>query len=783
MTDRARYFLATAEEPRVRRARDAVQFGFGVVILLFSASKLIRFSTLQSAIDDVASGLPDWMQAIFWVGYGGAAVYAVAMLITAAVRYRSNPGLTRDVLLSAALALIIAVVAMRWHEGIWPRFAPEFGANDPDQLFPMVRVAVVTAVVLALSPHVIRVLRRFGTLMVLLVALSGFGLRFGFPSDALGAVAIGMIAASSVLLVFGSPGGYPEPTVVAAALKQLGVTVRNLQPATDQSWGTRRLRGFGEDGTPIEVKAYGRDAADTQLAAKAWQALWYRDTGPAVSFTRLQAVEHEALMALFAARAGARVVEPLTAGMAGDDVAILAVRRPGTSLDEVATDQVSDETLEAVWGDVASLHAADISHGALATNVVLLTDDGPVLDDLASASLAAGDRRQADVVSLLFSLSQSVGIQRAVASALAGLGQEGLTAALPFFQLPALPRIVRRAAVKPKSVMKDLREEVARVTGTEPPEPVQLRRVSIGRILMTVLIIVAANTLITQLGNIDYEAVWDVIRDASWIGLLIAYPMAHVMFVPEASGMMAAVGLPLPMRPLVILQLAARFIGLAVPSAAGRVAMNTAFLVKFGISRTVAVIQGAVDGLSGFLVEAGILVVALVFSDLSFDLGRDTDWTLILTIAAGVAVVGGLLVFLIERLRRIVLPVLMEAFGSVASILKEPRRALTLVTSNFLARLALGFTLWIILRSIGVDDVGIPLALTVTVATNLLAGLVPIPGGVGIAEAVMTSWLVVVGVDEASAFAATVVYRMWTFYVPAIEGLFAMRWLEKRDYL
>jgi len=237
------------------------------------------------------------------------------------------------------------------------------------------------------------------------------------------------------------------------------------------------------------------------------------------------------------------------------------------------------------------------------------------------------------------------------------------------------------------------------------------------------------------------------------------------------------------MRPLVILQLAARFIGLAVPSAAGRVAMNSAFLVKFGVNRTVAVVQGAVDGLSGFVVEAGILVVALVFSDQSFDLGGDTDWQLILLVAAGVAVVAGLLVFLVERLRRLVLPTLKQALGSVTSVLKEPRRALMLVASNFLARLILGFTLWIILRSVGVDDVSIPAALTVTVATNLLAGLVPVPGGVGIAEAVMTSWLVLVGVPETEAFATTVVYRMWTFYIPAVEGFFAMRWLEKRDYL
>jgi hypothetical protein len=77
--------------------------------------------------------------------------------------------------------------------------------------------------------------------------------------------------------------------------------------------------------------------------------------------------------------------------------------------------------------------------------------------------------------------------------------------------------------------------------------------------------------------------------------------------------------------------------------------------------------------------------------------------------------------------------------------------------------------LWLTLRSIGIE-MSVALVLGVTVATNLLAGLLPIPGGIRIAEAVMISWMVLVGVPEESASAATIVYRLWTFYVPAIEG-------------
>jgi uncharacterized membrane protein YbhN (UPF0104 family) len=38
-------------------------------------------------------------------------------------------------------------------------------------------------------------------------------------------------------------------------------------------------------------------------------------------------------------------------------------------------------------------------------------------------------------------------------------------------------------------------------------------------------------------------------------------------------------------------------------------------------------------------------------------------------------------------------------------------------------------------------------------------------------------------VPEAEAFAATVIFRMVTFYIPAVEGFFTMRSLEKGGYL
>lgn len=780
---RVGYLLPTEGETRVRRARHALVAGTGAILVLASLAASTGPMSLQGAIDAALDRLPGWWEVVFWVAYGAAGIVSVLLVVLMLARGRQNPSAARDVLLAVLATTVGSVLLMVWQVGSGPDLLAEVGAADPSRQFPVLRVAVVTAIVLTASPHVTTVVRRFGTVTILTVAVSALGLGFGFPTDALAAVGVGMLGSGAVLLLFGAPGGFPPVDVVADALRALGVDVAELELATDQSWGVRRFVGVGADGRVLEVKAHGKDAVDSRLAQTLWRAAWYRDSPGSVSLTRMQAVEHEALMTLFAARAGVSTVDPVAAGRAGDDVAILAVHRHGARLRSTGDDGLEDRLLVGIWRDVARLHAAGMAHGSLTTSAVTVADGQHWLGDFTEGSLGAGDERQLDVVNLLFTLADAVGVPRAVASASAGLGRDGLAAALPYLQLPALVRDARGSVEEPKELMAELRAAVADATGAEPVEPIQLRRVSVGQILVLALLFVAANALLSQLADLDFEAVWEIVRDASWPALLLALPVSQLTFLAEAGAMVAAVGQPLPRRPLVILQSAARFIGLAVPSAAGRVAMNTAFLIKFGLSRSAAIVQGAVDSVFGFAVEAVILVVALLLSDVSLDLDAEPAWGVVIAVVAVVAVAAVVLVLRVERVRALVLPVLAEAVGSVSSVLVDPGRTLRLLGNNLLSRVVLGVSLWLVLRGVGVDDVSIPVAIVVLVATNLLAGLVPVPGGIGVAEAVMTSWLVLAGVPEEQAFAATVVHRLWTFYLPAVQGVVASHWLERNDYL
>ena len=48
----------------------------------------------------------------------------------------------------------------------------------------------------------------------------------------------------------------------------------------------------------------------------------------------------------------------------------------------------------------------------------------------------------------------------------------------------------------------------------------------------------------------------------------------------------------------------------------------------------------------------------------------------------------------------------------------------------------------------------------------LLAGLMPVPGNVGVAEAAITAGLVAIGIPQAVAMSTAIVYRLATYVCP-----------------
>ena len=71
----------------------------------------------------------------------------------------------------------------------------------------------------------------------------------------------------------------------------------------------------------------------------------------------------------------------------------------------------------------------------------------------------------------------------------------------------------------------------------------------------------------------------------------------------------------------------------------------------------------------------------------------------------------------------------------------------------------------------------------VNTAASVLSSLIPVPGGIGAAEASLSAGLIAMGVDEPTAFAIALTQRLCTFYLPPIWGYVSLRWLSRKGYL
>lgn len=770
----------------MRRSSDIFKSVFGLLLISWAGFIVDSSAAWDQAFADLVQAGPAWVNGLLEIGYALSLLYLLVVLGALIIGGKQRRPALRDLAIVALVATTFAVLLSLIINGAWPYVLPELGLDDPVPRFPVLRVALVTAVLLVVGPHVTRPLRRLGWLAIATSAIASVGLNYATPSQTIGSFGVGLLCAGALLWIEGSPRGYPDPDMVTAAMASLGVPIRSLEMAPYQTWGVIRFTGQDEVGDQVEIKVHGRDAFDSQLAAKLWHTLWYRETRRAVSYTRLQAVEHEALMSLMAGRAGVRVPELAAVGSATSELALISYRPTGPAFSELDPAAITDDMLIDAWSQVATMHKESLSHGSLDASALQAGPGGVSITDMALGSLTPEEADQAsDVIELLFSLAVMVGENRAVRTAMEGLGRERLVAVLPYVQVPALSPATRRLVDKPKDTISTLTSSLAETTGADLPEPVKLRRVTVRSLVMGALILLIASALIPLFTSVDYAEIWDVLQTANWPMLVGALVFGHTQFFPLATATIFAVSVKLPFWPVLVLQPASQFISLAIPSAAGRVAMNTAFLHKFGLSVTAAIVQGSIDGFTGFLVQAALLLLILLVGDINLGLDIDASnvpWLLVLGFVALIAVVVVVAVLRIKRLRERIVPVITEAWHALIVVLRQPSRAMGLLGSNFVYWNVLGITLWLILQAVGAD-LSYGSALFVAAGTSLLAGFMPIPGGVGVAEATMSALLVTLGADDSVAFAATAVYRVITFYLPALEGFFGVRWLEHRGYL
>ncbi len=781
-----RPFAAPATQPRTRRATDVVVLVPSLLVLSYLVA-VYPPSTLELALIRALTAVPHWLEPAWALLEHLVGIWALALLAGSLVARRL--WVIGEAAFALAIALAVGLLCARIALGRWPDLGDALFARADAGDFPDVRLAAAVAVIGTVSPHLVHPLRRVGRwLLVLGVAGTAISVP-GTPGGALTALLIGLVAASIVNLLLGTSAGRPGLDSISAGLTELGVNADGLEEDERQVAGVIRLRATGSDGRPLLVKLYGRDAADNQRVQRLWRAAWYRDDGPAIGSSRLHAAEREAFVTLLARQGGLPTRDVVTAGETAGGDALLVLGGDATPLAARDADRIDDALLRRCWDAVDQLKRLRIAHQQLDPDALVLIDGEVGLVELGGATVSpSAHELEVDRAQLLATTAVLAGPDRAVTAAVDAVGAEKVAALLPYLQAAAFATPLRRALKRADVDVDDLRAAAAAAVEAEPPEPVNLRRVSPRSAIQLALLALASYTILSAASGVDWQEVRTAVDDASWAWIVAAFVLAQTPRVAQAVSTIGSVPAKLAFGPVYAMQLATGYMNVAMPANIARLSVNIRVFQRQGLSPTIAVASGAIDSFVSTVVQAVMLGLLLAFSSASVELElplpsgdpRRLLWILGAIVVAGIAVL-----VTVPRLRGAITERFSQWWPDVKVTLASLRaghKLAQLVLGSVAAELLFAIALGVFARAFGYD-LTLAELLLINVSVSLLGSLVPIPGNIGVAEFGLVVGLTGAGMSPEAALGAVFLYRIATFYLPPLWGFVALRWLQGNRYL
>ncbi|MFA7265954.1 MAG: lysylphosphatidylglycerol synthase domain-containing protein [Candidatus Nanopelagicales bacterium] len=800
-----RLYSSSPDAKRFRRPTDVVLLVVAVLAIIglaVVAPGPTEFDdTVTELIQDI-SGPAGW---VWKISYALITVWALLLVVVVAFskgRRRLLGDFALAIFIAIGLAGFASVAAgTSISDGIRALFSP-----GPPPVYLAMRLAVVTAIVVTASPHLTRPMRNIARAIITIGAIGAIGLGVSFPIGVVAGFFVGIGAAAITHLILGSPGGHPTPARIAEDLAELGLEVSDVRPTSFAVPGVGLFTAASSTSdTRLLVKVFARDAWDDQWLTGTWQSLMRRTETAASNSSRLHRVEHEAVATLIAQRAGVPVLPVIAVGETAEGDALLASEVSGVPLVDVPTDQITDDYLHSCWGALRSLHEAGIAHGQIDKWRLIRADDGTArLADLGASVTAASDlAKRSDDVRLLVVTAILIGHERALAAAQASIGKDGIAALLPYLQPAVLSRPVRKAVSAGQWSLKDLTAAAVEIAGVEPPKLEKLQRVTPKSILLTVLLVVFSYLIVTKIAGADFSAIAEALASANywWLlaGLLVA-PTAQVAF---SFGTLGASMVPLRYFPVLMLQYAIQFIAVVLPATAARLALEVRFFQRFGIAPGAALSMGALDSGMGFVVQIGLLLLIGLSSlpGLTEPLGGDSSSTdtstssglsPVLILAVAMVVIGLISMIVVPKFRNRIKSRIpkwraqtgeqLRAVRETLVVLRKPSKVGLMIGGNFGAQVIQAVVLGLCLAAFG-ETAHLSQLILINTMVSLFAGLMPVPGGVGVAEAGYIAGLQAIGVPSAIAVSTALTFRLLTFYLPPLWGSFSMRWLRKNSYV
>jgi undecaprenyl-diphosphatase len=609
-----------------------------------------------------------------------------------------------------------------------------------------------------------------------------------FPVDVVGGAALGWGLGAMVHLVVGAPRGRASAEVVATALAEAQPGwAPEVEAELGAGAGAVSYRVRLTDGTRVLAKVVGRDQPEADWLYRAWRLVAFREPeDEAAIVTPAHRVAHEAHLSLLAQREGVNVPGLLlTTAVADGEHLLVRSWVAGRPLADLAPDEVDDALLRRVWGQVARLHTAGVTHGSLRADHVVVDDDGqPWLVELGLGRASASvDDRARDVAELTASLAARFPPGRVVAAAKEAVGPTALAQAVPLLQPLTLSTTTRHLTSR-SGALDEVRAEAAHLAGIALPPSHTPARVALRNLLPWAGLGFATFVLLPQIGQ--FQATLTALRQARWGWLVPMIVASAFTYLMAAVALMGASPSPLALGRTWAVQVAAAFTNRLAPAGLGGMGTNIRYLMAAGSDRAGAATAVAVDSVAGFLVHAAGVAVVIPLVGATGGAHRlpsapdlPDQWPVVVgvlavLVAAGAAMWGRRAQRLVSGLR--------SALSSLRALRAEPRRAVAVFAGSAGVTAGYAFALMAAVQAFGV---GVPATKVVAVylGGSALAAVSPTPGGLGALEAALVAGLTGVGAAAGPSVAAVLVYRFVTYWVPVLPGLVLFRRLRGRGVL
>jgi uncharacterized membrane protein YbhN (UPF0104 family) len=289
--------------------------------------------------------------------------------------------------------------------------------------------------------------------------------------------------------------------------------------------------------------------------------------------------------------------------------------------------------------------------------------------------------------------------------------------------------------------------------------------------------------------GVDLRELADTVRDASIPLLLLALVVGQLPRFTWAVATQAACPEPVPYWPVALLQLAIPFFNLLAPYTVARMAVNIRFFQRQGVGSAEAVSIAAIDTLGGTAAQIIIIAGALLFGFAAINLNLQNTSSAdegrllqLLVVVLLLVVAAGMIVVIAPALRRRLVNRVkpwLQAAGHTLAGVRSPRRLALIIGGNLASEVLQALTLTIVVYAYGGSTTFVTM-LVVEAGVGLFASLIPIPGGIGVVEGALIVGLTAAGIDQPTAIATAVTYRLCTYYLPPIWGWFAYRALRQR---